>query len=182
MEARVLTLSSGSWAGVILRGGCERNKGFETKVSVEALRAKSEQTGSSPPPVWSKNKKAQRVCLGTGLLMLAFAAGRVLRGQPRLLGALVSEFALGLQPVIHGAAIHPPFALKDLVSAGSDIIALEHLTITIAIADAIAVAVRTIGIDEAFVTWGGLAGRLAGGRIAFLRLLRGRLTSVITFS
>ena len=48
MEARVLTLSSGSWAGVILRGGCERNKGYETKVSVEALRAKSEQTGSSP--------------------------------------------------------------------------------------------------------------------------------------
>lgn len=79
--------------------------------------------------------------------MLAFAAGGILGSQARLLSAFVFEFPLGLQPVVHGAAIGAAFAFKDLVSAGGDIIALEDLTVAIVIADAVAVTVRTGGVD-----------------------------------
>lgn len=81
------------------------------------------------------------VLSGTGLLMLAFAAGSVLGSHARLLSALVLKFTLGLQPVVHGSAFGAAFALKNLVRAGGDIIALEDLTVAFVITDAVAVTI-----------------------------------------
>ena len=58
-----------------------------------------------------------------------------------MLSAFVFQLAFGLKPMVHGAAVHPPFTLENLISACSDIITLKNLAVAVVIADTVAVAI-----------------------------------------